>query len=419
MKIRQKLKQLERHTGFKTVDQKPVENDQTTTSSTSVPYQKEWEELGAVIKHLDDQYVIVREVVYPLDTQHGQYAFHTLQHAFSEWERSAFDHPLSPEGLQPEQLLFFDTETTGLYTGAGHHIFLLGYAQVKKTGVHVTQYLLPGPESEAALYYHFLSDVEDLGHLVTYNGKAFDWPQVKTRHTFVRDQVPKLPAFGHFDILHASRRLWKNELSSCRLPIVEEHKLRFKRQQDTPSYLVPMLYFDFVKEQDPELMVGVLQHHEWDLLSLITLYSHISLKITNSQDEEVTGNEHYEIGRWFAALGEAKRAVQHLNESICSDDQEVVSKSIYEMAMLSKKLKQDKEAMKYYVQSIERGYRVTEAAIECAKRMEHTYKDLEQAYFYTQVASDALTNSTSQSKIKLEKDIHNRLSRIEKKLRNK
>ena len=47
--------------------------------------------------------------------------------------------------------------------------------------------------------------------MVTYNGKAFDWPQVKTRHTLIREHVPKLPPFGHFDLYHAARRMWKHQ----------------------------------------------------------------------------------------------------------------------------------------------------------------------------------------------------------------
>ncbi|MCK9907287.1 ribonuclease H-like domain-containing protein, partial [Frankia sp. Cpl3] len=73
--------------------------------------------------------------------------------------------------------------------------------------------------------------------LVTYNGKAFDWPQVKTRHTLLRDSVPELPIFGHFDLLHGARRLWKDELESCRLANIEREKLGSFRQDDVPGYM--------------------------------------------------------------------------------------------------------------------------------------------------------------------------------------
>ena len=78
------------------------------------------------------------------------------------------------------------------------------------------QHILSQPGSEVPLYKSFLERI-DYTNMVTYNGKAFDWPQVKTRHTLIREHVPKLPAFGHFDLYHAARRLWKHRLERIKL----------------------------------------------------------------------------------------------------------------------------------------------------------------------------------------------------------
>ncbi len=121
---------------------------------------------------------------------------------------------------------------------------LLGHARVYDDRVVVKQHLLPKPGHEAALYHSFLSEV-DIQSLVTYNGKAFDWPQVKTRHTLIRDRVPKLPDFGHFDLLHGSRRLWKHKFDRVSLGTVEKEELGVVRTEDTPGYLAPMMYFHF------------------------------------------------------------------------------------------------------------------------------------------------------------------------------
>ncbi|MFK3936378.1 ribonuclease H-like domain-containing protein [Alkalihalobacillus sp. NPDC078783] len=415
MNIRSKLSRLKVHTGIEEKNTVPQKGRSGGDSILLSEVEKQWQTFGAQIKRLEDQYVIVREVVYPLSDQHGEYTFSQLFDACSKWKQSEMKHPLSAEQVNSDQLIFFDTETTGLYTGAGHHIFLLGYAQVKSDGVYVKQYLLPGPESEAALYYYFLSEVDNLSHLVTYNGKAFDWPQVKTRHTFVRDQVPKLPAFGHFDLLHAARRLWSNELPSCRLPIIEEHKLDFARKHDTPSYLVPMLYFDFVKEQDPSLMEGVLKHHEWDLLSLITLYCKLSFKLTDHPEEHSNDSECYELGRWYASIGETDPAATFLKRGIKSSRGDIASKSIYEYADLLKKQKKPREALTYYQESIQLGYRVSEAALECAKMMEHFEKDLGCAIDFTQIAIDGLTSVPTKKRVKLQADLRKRMNRLETK----
>ncbi|MDQ7863151.1 hypothetical protein RCO48_25235 [Peribacillus frigoritolerans] len=39
-----------------------------------------------------------------------------------------------------------------------------------------------------------------------------------------------------------------------------------------------MIYFDFVERKNPEIMFGIMKHNEWEYLSLITLYIHLSRK---------------------------------------------------------------------------------------------------------------------------------------------
>lgn len=173
------------------------------------------------------------------------------------------------------------------------------------------QHFLPHPAAEVPLYQSFLERI-DYRTLVTYNGKAFDWPQVKTRHTLIRELVPQLPAFGHFDLFHAARRLWKHKLDRLKLSIVEKEILGVERHEDVPGYLAPMIYFDFVETQKPDGMLGILQHNEKDILSLITLYTHISFQLLNI-DQSRTVSEGYEVGRWYASLGERAGALENLS----------------------------------------------------------------------------------------------------------
>src|SRR5699024_4855932 len=218
----------------------------------------------------DDEYCFIREKRYPLHYQHGKYPFQQLLAAIEGWNDFSGVHPLSAKGFQPDDLFFFDTETTGLGGGVGNTIFILGYARLVDDEIVLRQHFLPEPGLEVPLYQSFLENV-DYTTLVTYNGKAFDWPQVKTRHTLIREHVPKLPSFGHFDLYHASRRLWKNELESTKLVTVEKEILSIERENDIPGYLAPMIYFDYVDRKHPEGVLQVLSHNEKDILSLITL----------------------------------------------------------------------------------------------------------------------------------------------------
>lgn len=144
-------------------------------------------------------------------------------------ERNYRVSPVNSERPSSRGFVLFDTETTGLGGGVGNTIFLLGYASVSRKGVTLKQHILPDPGGEIALYKSFLESI-DYTTMVTYNGKAFDWPQLQTRHTLIREHLPKLPPFGHFDLYHASRRLWKHKLERTKLSIVEREVLGVKER---------------------------------------------------------------------------------------------------------------------------------------------------------------------------------------------
>ena len=344
---------------------------------------KLWEDYQTSVFSFDGQYCLVREVVYPLDYQHGHYKLREFNKIIAKWNESELHHPLSSKNHLPSELFFFDTETTGLGGGAGNTIFLLGQAQVMDDCVIVKQHLLPKPGNEVALYQSFLQGINSKT-LVTYNGKAFDWPQVKTRHTLIREQVPSLPPFGHFDLFHAARRLWKNDLESVKLSKVESDILGIHRENDIPGFLAPMIYFEFVKQQNPEIITGVLKHNEIDVLSLITLYIHLSTKLLDFTSN-TTNSEHYEIARWLEYIGDNESAL-HAYSSFVKKESHQESKAKFSLSLLYKKQGDWKKAIMLWKEIVndpkskEESYK---AVIELAKFYEHHEKDLVKAMEYT------------------------------------
>lgn len=399
---------MKKHMGIEEKkDKEPnIELEPSASRIESLPFEEEWAKLGAFPFWFEDQYIWIREKSYPLSDFHGCYQYKQLISVVSRWQNHKYSHSLSAKDRQPEDLIFFDTETTGLSSGAGNTIFLLGYCQLKHERIIVKQYFLPGPEAEVALYHYFLTDVGSTGNLVTYNGKAFDWPQVKTRHTFVREQVPKLPKFGHFDLLHASRRLWKDSLPSCKLSIVEKEQLDVNRVEDTPSYLVPMLYFDYLQDPNPDYIQGILDHHEWDVLSLMSLYIHLSLLIFG--EIKVSNKERYELARWFEAIGEREASTLHYKELIDLED-EIGASSLVAYAKICKQEQRFEEALDLYKKAVAIEVVQFEGAVECAKLLEHQFKDPQQALVYTEIAFDSVRDEIS------EEDLFKRKKRLERK----
>ncbi|WP_232697319.1 ribonuclease H-like domain-containing protein [Brevibacillus daliensis] len=402
----------------------PVEEDHKdhfySKRDQEIPHYDKWDLLQASSFWTEHDYVMVREVKYPLDHLHGRYRFEELFTVMEEWEDAGLSHPLSSSGKQPGDLLFFDTETTGLNGGVGNTIFLLGYSKIEKNEVVVRQHFLPDPFSEIALYQSFLDDVRTSKDLVTYNGKAFDWPQVKTRHTLVRDDVPELPLFGHIDLLHGARRLWKNELVSCRLSIVEQEKLHIIREHDVPGSLAPMLYFDYLREKDPTEIAGVLVHNEIDVLSLITLYTHMSkLVLAGERNHFSSLDEIFEVARWYEALGAYEEAKKHYK---------VVAKSTHLLHNKAKaalghlfKREKDWDRALYCFEAVIRDKSSSneEVCVEAAKICEHQLKDLNKALVYTQMAFERWQKKGSllRQKQKVERDAYEkRIQRLKQKM---
>jgi len=410
MSLKNKLNRLKKHVVRDETEQKS-ENFQQQSYD---PEQLLWDEHNTQIIHYDGQTCFIREVVYPLDYQHGKYQLKEFQHVVSMWNQSDLKHPLSSKDHQASDLFFFDTETTGLGGGAGNTIFLLGQAQVLEDRVVVKQYLLPKPGNEVALYQSFLEGINSKT-LVTYNGKAFDWPQVKTRHTLIRELVPKLPAFGHFDLFHAARRLWKKELESVRLAKVENDILGIYRENDIPGFLAPMIYFEFVKQQKPEIIMGVLKHNEIDVLSLITLYIHLSYKLLSTNDK-ATDSEHYEVARWLDYVGDQSSALDAYKSLMeKSTKQDVEAK--YALALLYKKQKEWKQAINLWNEIVEgsKGKVAIRALEELAKYYEHKEKDLQRATKHTEEMYILFKECKETLSFIDENDILNRLNRLKRK----
>ncbi len=368
-------------------EQKNYEDHSHEKSDSMLPAKfNQWVPMKGKPLFLEEQCTIYREIHYPLDFQLGNTQLSELKEVVRLWEGADTDHPLSTKGINAEQLIFFDTETTGLGGGTGNTIFLLGYCHLEDDVVKVKQFFLPGPADEAAMYFHFLQDVNDLSNLVTYNGKAFDWPQVKTRHTLVRDKVPLLPKFGHYDLLHAARRLWKDTLPSCRLTIVEKEILGIERVDDTPGSLAPLLYFDYLKEKDPKIIEGVLKHNEFDVLSLIVLYVQLSKRILNCDDVGSTIKEKYEIARWYEKVKEPMKAAE-LYEEVAKSNVSCHDEALLALGLLFKKQKKQEDAIDCFEMLAikENTYAIT-ACIELAKLYEHQYKDVKKALYYSERA---------------------------------
>ncbi|TCI56611.1 hypothetical protein EVJ30_03555 [Exiguobacterium sp. SH5S13] len=358
--------------------------------------QAKWIARGGEILTFESEWCVRLKEIYPLEATYHDFTFDAAKRALG-----TADHPFFTVDVPYDQVLFMDTETTGL-RGAGTSIFLIGFARFKPDHLEMIQYVLPHPAFETAFYYHFLNDIGDEVRFVTYNGKSFDWPQIKTRHTFVRTKVKALPAIGHVDLLHASRRLLKPTLESVSLKAVEAH-FGHARTDDLPGFLAPMHYFQYVKERDPDILQPVIEHHHADCLSLVSLYKRLCHLV--EADEPTFGEER---AHWLNDLGSTDEALKQYERI-----EQPTKRAKMRQALLLKRTGRIVEALPLFKE-----VGTTEALVELAKYAEHQQKDVVSAIRYTEQAIAIVEQQKTVLKQTVQKQQHalnHRLARLERK----
>lgn len=173
------------------------------------------------------------------------------------------------ERVDPRGLLFVDTETTGLNGGTGTIPFLIGLAWFEEESLRVEQLLLPAPGREVPMLRRLAERIEAASALVTYNGKAFDWPLLRSR--FVLNRVPVATPTAHLDLLHCARRVYKRRLGQVRLVNLEEEVLGMRRERDVDGAEIPALFWELVRGGDGSVIAPVIEHNANDLIALAAI----------------------------------------------------------------------------------------------------------------------------------------------------
>ncbi len=174
----------------------------------------------------------------------------------------------APPALTPGQLLFLDTETTGLAGGTGTVAFLIGVAWWTDDGFVVRQFFLAGPGRETPMLHALAELAAEFRVVVTFNGNCFDLPLLRTRALLSRLPDP-LRALVSWDLLPAVRRLWGRRLPDCRQQTAEvEICGRERGAGDIDGALIPPTYFRYLREAEPGLLPNVLTHNQRDMVGM-------------------------------------------------------------------------------------------------------------------------------------------------------
>ncbi|MBB6478679.1 ribonuclease H-like domain-containing protein [Spirochaeta isovalerica] len=198
------------------------------------------------------------------------------------WKKTvSYENPLNevypqslllPQETRSDNLIFYDTETTGLSTGAGTIPFLIGIGCVNDRRFEITQLFLADYPGEIHLLEELNRLFREDAVFVSYNGKTYDSHLINTRFLMNGLRVKKRQ---EVDLLYTSRRLWKNILDNCRLGTIEKEIMSITRGPDIPGAEIPDVWFDFLKTGDTEKLERVFSHNLQDIYSLSLLLHQI------------------------------------------------------------------------------------------------------------------------------------------------
>lgn len=162
--------------------------------------------------------------------------------------------------------VFLDIESTGFFNCP---TFLVGTMFLSGDDFVIKQFFARDYSEEKCLIEILARFLREFETVVTFNGKSYDIPFVADRAVY--HGIRFVTQLSHVDLLHHSRRHWRESLPNCKLQTLELHVCRRRRVGDVPSSEIPQLYHSFVRTGDPYLMVRVFHHNMLDLITMSEL----------------------------------------------------------------------------------------------------------------------------------------------------
>ncbi len=283
-----------------------------------------------------------------------------------------------PRGIKPQDMLFLDTETTGLSGGAGTIAFEVGLGYVAGGQFVVEQFLMRDYPEEPFLLERVATLLRAFPAVVTFNGRTFDVPLLQSR--FLMHRMPDVKVSDlHADVLHAARRVWRLRLGRCTLQRLEAAVLGVTREDDLPGADVPKTYFQYLKDRDFAPIERILEHNRQDVVSLAHLFFFLC-KLYDRPETAAEPDDLFALARTMEKRGAAAKAKKCYRMAAQGERR---AEAYAAMAAGEKRAGNTAKAVKLYSAMLAHGDEPVLACEALAKLYEHRLHSPEQALTYT------------------------------------
>ncbi len=354
---------------------------------------------------------------YPTEYAHGHtpLAFPDSLERMCEWGRTD-----GIGGAEAGQFIFLDTETTGLAGGTGTYAFLVGIGRFAPDGFRLAQFFMRDPTEEPALLAGLLESIHPCQALVTFNGKAFDAPLLNTRYR-LQGLTSPLPPIPHLDLLPLARRLWRDRLPSRALGYLEVSILgAYRTQEEVPGWMIPQLYFDYLRSGDARPLEGVFYHNAMDILALAALFGHTARMLAHPLEDLIEESlDRIALARLNEDLGHLDEAVLLYRRGLEQGlPEQAFWETVEKLALLYRRMGNWEGAIALWRQAAEKGQ--VYACVELAKFYEHRLRDIKEASIWTRTGLDlvAAGKVPAFQRRQMLAELEHRMDRLERKSRH-
>ena len=350
-------------------------------------------------------------------------------------------HPVARLDESPDfaGAVFLDTETTGLGAAPSVYAFMVGvgtYEMIAQPGATVAeahyvvrQFFMRSPGEEPALLVALADLLRDRTLMVSFNGRSFDLPLLRTRYAVNQRYLPRsahdLPLLQHdaphLDLLLPARRLWKRRLQSCRLANLENEILGLRRgEDDVPGALIPQMYVDYVRSGNARQMQRVFYHNREDIVSTAAIAAQLCHMVEQPHhaDSGLMGLDWLGLGASWESAGRSEDAIEAYQRALDGVSDPGHQRDIFRrLAALLKRLRRWDDAVstwELWLSTVPGGDATP--FIELSKHYEWQARDLAQAEAWTAFGLHTLRTLPAWQRLPGQMgDLEQRLLRIQRK----